>query len=56
MTNREKTVDNISAMNDDDFTKFFCRMSKCTSCPAKPIGRECHKRLMKWLLQEADND
>jgi hypothetical protein len=56
ITNREKTINNISALNDDDFTKLFCEMSNCTSCPGKPLGEECHERLMEWLKQEAGND
>ena len=56
MTNREKTINNISALNDDEFTKLFCKMSNCTSCPGKPLGEDCHERLMEWLLQEATND
>lgn len=57
MTNREKTINNISALNDDDFAELFCGMSNCTSCPGKPLERiECHERLKKWLKQEADND
>jgi hypothetical protein len=56
MTNREKTINNISALNDDDFTKLFCRMSNCTSCPGKPLGKKCQKRLMEWLKQEHKED
>ena len=56
MTNREKVINNISALNDDDFTKLFCEMSNCTSCPGKPLGNECHKRLKEWLKQEVEND
>ena len=56
MNNREKTINNISALNDDEFTKLFCKMSNCTSCPGKPLGEECHERLKEWLLQEATND
>lgn len=52
MTNREKTINNISALNDDDFTKFYCMMSNCISCPGKPLSSECLNRLMKWLKQE----
>lgn len=56
MTNREKTINNISALSDDDFTKLFCEMSDCSSCPGKPLGAECHQRLMEWLNRRADND
>jgi hypothetical protein len=56
MTNQEKTINNITSMNDDEFTKFFCKASNCNYCPGKPVGLECHERLMEWLKQEADND
>ena len=52
MTNREKAINNIFALNDDDFTKFYCMMSNCISCPGKPLDSECLNRLMKWLKQE----
>lgn len=56
MTNREKIDGNIAELNDDEFAWSLCRIHRCPSCPAKPLEKECHKRLVEWLKQEADND
>ena len=43
MTNREKTIDNISALNDDEFTKFFVRCRVVLHAPENRWGLSAKK-------------
>lgn len=56
MTNRERLLQELQEMSDEELAKFLCEGFGCDNCPGYVEDVTCGRELVKWLKEEHDDD